>query len=65
MRVLVGEKRSLHEVHFQSGNRNDRERYKDKNREVKRKVKEKKRLVDVDFDVRMNKYFRENKKRFY
>ena len=65
MRGLVGEKRSLHEVHLQSGNVHDRERYKIKKREVKRRVKEKKRLVDVDFGVRMNQYFRENKKRFY
>ena len=28
MRGLVGEKRSLHEVHLQSGNINDRKRYK-------------------------------------
>ena len=42
MRGLVGEKRSLHEVHLQSGSINDRQRYTNKNREVKRKVKEKK-----------------------
>ena len=38
MRLLVREKRRLHEVCLQNNSVSDRERYREKNREVKRKV---------------------------
>ena len=65
MREMVKEKRRLFEAYVISRGGREREDYRRKNHEVKRRVKEKKRMVDEKLGERLSKNFRENKKMFW
>ena len=65
MRELVKEKRRLYEVQLQTASENDREKYKEKKREVKRIVNEKKSAADDEWGERVTRTYKENKKMFW
>ena len=65
MRDLVRNKRRAYETYLRTRDERDKNEYKLRNREVKDKVREKKRLVDERWGESLSKNFREKKKLFW
>jgi len=65
MKELVKEKRSSFERYNQNKSENNREEYKRKKQEVRRRVREKKGMADERLGQRLSENFRENKKMFW
>ena len=65
MRGLVKEKRELYEVQLQDKRDVSVHAYRMKGREVKKKVRQKKKAANEKVGVNLSKYFVENKKLFY
>ena len=65
MRELVQDKRRLYEMYLRTRSEHDKNEYNRKNREVKYKVREKKRVVDERWGESLSKNFREKKKLFW
>ena len=65
MKELVKDKRRLFEVYNRSKGENDREEYRRKNQEVKRRVREKKNVVNERLGESLSVNFKENKKMFW
>ena len=65
MNQVVAEKRRAFESWLKDGNEQTRERYNEKKREVKRKVREVKRRADARWGRRVTENFAQNKKMFW
>ena len=65
IKEMVREKRRLFEIYLAERSENSREKYKEKNREVKVATNQKKNAVDERDGVQMSRKFRENKKLFW
>ena len=65
VRDLVRNKRRAYETYLRTRDERDKNEYKLRNREVKDKVREKKRLVDERWGESLSKNFREKKKLFW
>ena len=65
MRELIEDKRRLYELYLRTKCEHDKNEYNMKKREVKYKVREKKRMVDERWGESLSKNFREKKKLFW